>query len=249
MSHIHLGELELHFDDHPAAPGDASGTPALPLLLLHGFFGAASDWTPLLDRLGGGRVVAPDLRGHGRSSNPGGSFTHREAASDVLGLLDALGIERCRGLGLSGGGNVFLHLATRAPERIESMVVVSATTHFPAQARALQRGFALEQLGAEEAARVRMRHVRGEAQVAALLDQARGFADSHDDLAFTAADLARIQARTLIVYGDRDPLYPVEIAVELYRGIRDASLWVVPGGGHVPVTEAFFPLVRRFLGA
>ncbi|MEM8816698.1 MAG: alpha/beta hydrolase, partial [Pseudomonadota bacterium] len=47
--------------------------------------------------------------------------------------------------------------------------------------------------------------------------------------------LARIKARTLIVHGDRDPLYPLNMAVELYESIPDAQLWVVPGGGHVPV--------------
>jgi pimeloyl-ACP methyl ester carboxylesterase len=248
MSHLQHADLELHFDDHPSTPdADATRPPPLPLVLLHGFFGAAADWTPHLARFGPGRVVVPDLRGHGRSTSPPGPFRHADAAGDVLALLDALGIERCRGVGLSGGGNVFLHLATRAPERIASMVLVSATTHFPAPARAIQRDFTLDLLGAEEAARVRLRHVRGEAQIAALLASARSFADSHDDLAFTADDLGRVRARTLVVYGDRDPFYPVEIGVELYRGIPGASLWVVPGAGHTPITEGFFAAARTFL--
>ena len=65
----------------------------------------------------------------------------------------------------------------------------------------------------------------------------RALADSHDDVSFGPAELARIRARTLVVYGDRDPLYPVEHGVELYRGIPNASLWVVPGGGHVPIAR------------
>jgi pimeloyl-ACP methyl ester carboxylesterase len=246
MSHIPIADLELCFDDHPArAPGAAD---ALPIVLLHGFFGAASDFTPYLQHFGEGRIVVPDLRGHGRSSSPAGAFTHRDAATDVLALLDALGIARCRAVGLSGGGNVLLHVATRAPERLEAMVVVSATTHFPPQARAIQRDFRLEMLGAEGERRLAERHVRGAAQIEALLASARGFADSHDDLSFDAAALGRIRARTLVVSGDRDPLYPVEIAVELYRGIPEAALWVVPGGGHVPVDESFFPRARSWLG-
>jgi pimeloyl-ACP methyl ester carboxylesterase len=47
--------------------------------------------------------------------------------------------------------------------------------------------------------------------------------------------LSRITARTLIVYGDRDPLYPVEIAVAMYRAIPRSALWVVPNSGHGPV--------------
>jgi pimeloyl-ACP methyl ester carboxylesterase len=52
---------------------------------------------------------------------------------------------------------------------------------------------------------------------------------------FTASTLSTIAARTLIVHGDRDPLYPVELAVELFRNIPNAALWVVPNGGHGPI--------------
>jgi pimeloyl-ACP methyl ester carboxylesterase len=57
-------------------------------------------------------------------------------------------------------------------------------------------------------------------------------------MSFTTEHLSKIAARTLVVSGDRDPLYPVELAVELYRGIRNASLYVVPGGGHGPIFGA-----------
>ena len=229
---------------HPEASG------ATPLLLLHGFFGAASDWTPLLPGFGAAqRIVVPDLPGHGRSRRPSsGRFTHREAAGDVLALLDELAIPRVRAVGLSGGGNVLLHLATRAPERVEAMAIVSATTHFPEPARAIQRHFTLETFDAAELERVHARHPGGVAQVDWLVQQARGFADSYDDLCFTAAELGGIRARTLIVYGDRDPLYPVEIAVAMYRGIPGSALWVVPGGGHVPILgQPFVATARTFL--
>jgi pimeloyl-ACP methyl ester carboxylesterase len=68
-----------------------------------------------------------------------------------------------------------------------------------------------------------------------LLAPTRAFAESYDYLNFTPASLATIQARTLIVQGDRDPLYPIDLSVELLRGIPNSSLWVVPGAGHGPV--------------
>jgi pimeloyl-ACP methyl ester carboxylesterase len=64
---------------------------------------------------------------------------------------------------------------------------------------------------------------------------ARAFATSYDDMAFTSALLGTITARTLIVHGDRDPLYPVEMAIELFRGIPQSALWIVPNGGHGPI--------------
>ena len=60
-------------------------------------------------------------------------------------------------------------------------------------------------------------------------------ADSHDDMNFTPPLLSKITASTLIVYGDRDFLYPIEMAVDMYRAIPRSTLWVVPNGGHGPV--------------
>src|SRR6516225_3291719 len=61
-------------------------------------------------------------------------FRHQDAA-DILALLDHLRIGACKGVGVSAGGNVLRHLATRQPEGIKAMVLVSATTYFPPQAR------------------------------------------------------------------------------------------------------------------
>lgn len=55
--------------------------------------------------------------------------------------------------------------------------------------------------------------------------------------------LSRIKASTLIVYGDRDPLYPVEMAIEMYRAIPRSALRVAPNGGHGPV---FFGAATQF---
>jgi pimeloyl-ACP methyl ester carboxylesterase len=54
-------------------------------------------------------------------------------------------------------------------------------------------------------------------------------------MSFTPESLSKIQAATLIVYGDRDFLYPVEMALQMYRAIPRSALWVVPQGGHGPV--------------
>lgn len=230
MSILALPDCDLHYEIHGDGP---------PLLLVHGFFGAGVDWAPFVGAFARDhRVVVPDLRGHGRSTNPGGELTFRQCAADLLALADVLGLDRFAAIGLSGGGNAMLHVATAAPARVDAMVLVSATTHFPESARALQRAFAYEQLPADEQAAMRARHVHGEPQLAMLLRQARGFADSHDDLAFSRASLGAVGARTLVVYGDRDPFYPVEIAVDLYRGIPAAALWVLPGSGHAPIFGA-----------
>jgi pimeloyl-ACP methyl ester carboxylesterase len=102
----------------------------------------------------------------------------------------------------------------------------------------------------EEWREMRERHARGDAQILALWEQAGAFAARHDDMNFTPPHLATIAARTLIVYGDRDPLYPIKIAVSMYRAIPEAALWVLPGAGHGAAfeePEQFVRVARRFL--
>jgi pimeloyl-ACP methyl ester carboxylesterase len=213
-----------------------------PLLWLHGFMGAGLDWQYIFSQPPAGfRLIAPDLRGHGASTNPSNDFSFREAAHDVLGLLEELQIDRLRAIGISGGGLTLLHMATLRPALVDSMVIVSAPPYFPAQARAIQRQASEAMFGATELELMRKRHVRGPEQLQQLLEHARGFADSYEDVNFTPPLLGTITSDTLIVFGDRDPLYPVSLAFELHSAIPKAYLWVVPNGGHGPVFGAAAP--------
>lgn len=246
MSVLRVNGIELYYE----VEGDGE-----PLLLLHGLTGCHEDWqyAGRQEFLNAYRLIAPDVRGHGRSTNPKKNIVHRQCARDTLALLDHLGIQRCRAIGVSMGGNILLHMATIQPERIVAMVVVSATMDFPEQARAIMRAFPVENQPASEWETMRRRHKHGHAQIVALWEQCRALKDSYDDMNLTPADLAGISASTLIVYGDRDPLYPVEMAVEMYRAIPHAALWVVPGGGHGPIfldaTPAFVHAALRHLEA
>ena len=133
------------------------------------------------------------------------------------------------------GGNILLHMATIQPSRVDAMVLVSATTHFPEQARAVMRQVSVDDHPPREWDVMRKRHKLGDDQIVTLWEWQRGMKDSYDDMNFTPSSLAKITASTLIVYGDRDFLYPVEMAVEMYRSIPRSALWVVPNGGHGPV--------------
>jgi pimeloyl-ACP methyl ester carboxylesterase len=208
-----------------------------PLLLLHGGTGIAADWNLVFagGDPAGFRIVAPDLRGHGRSTNPARTFTIGQVADDVFALLDRLEITRLKAIGMSLGAKTLLHMATRQPERIEAMVLVSATPYFPAPARAAMAQISVDGFSASDWTAQRQRHAHGDDQIRLLFEQMRGLKDRHDDMAFTPPLLATITARTLIVHGDRDPLYPVELTLEMYRAIPTSALWVVPNGGHGPI--------------
>ncbi|MBA0085252.1 MAG: alpha/beta fold hydrolase [Acidobacteria bacterium Pan2503] len=227
-----LNGIELYFELHGTGE---------PVLLLHGFSGSSQDWAAVAsDWSRDFQLIVPDLRGHGRSSVLATPFRHADAAADILGLLDHLNVHTCKGLGVSGGGNVLLHMATRQPKRVEAMVLVSATPYFPAQARTIMRQYR-DRLPPEQWEVLRRRHPAGDTQIESLLASTTAFADSYDDMNFTPPYLSTIQARTLIVQGDRDPLYPVELSVEMAKAIPRSSLWIVPDAGHGPVLGARWP--------
>jgi pimeloyl-ACP methyl ester carboxylesterase len=224
-----LNGIEMYFEAH------GSGEP---LVLLHGFTGSSGDWVHLfnLEELGREhRVIAPDMRGHGRSTNPTQTITHRQCARDVLALLAELGVGRFKAIGTSFGGNALLHMATEEPDRVEAMVIVSSPSYFPKEARAFMASMTVESRTEEEWRIMRERHKLGDDQIRALWRQGNAFKDSYDDMNFTPPLLSTIKARTLIVSGDRDPLYPVEIFVDMYRAIPRSQLWIVPNGGHGPI--------------
>ena len=212
-----------------------------PVVLLHGFPYDIHAYDAVADILAaeGARVIVPYLRGYGptRFLSPDTPRSGQQGAlgADLLALLDALELPRVRAIGLSMGANTLLHAAFTARERIEAMVLVSATLYYPAQARAIMRLAGREEQPPEQWEIMRARHAHGDEQIRALWRHAGGFADSYDDMSLTPPHLAAIAARTLIVYGDRDPLYPIEMALEMYRALPQAALCVVPGGGHGPI--------------
>jgi len=231
-----INDIEMYYETR----GDGE-----PLVLLHGGGGAGVNWELIFDAAPPGyRLVIPDLRGHGRSTNPSTQFSFRQAAKDVLALMDRLRIDRFKAIGLSMGAKTLLHAATQQPARIEAMVLVSATPYFPEQARALMRQLTPETRSEAEWQQMRQWHKHGDEQIRQLWRQMNALKDSYDDMNFTPPLLSTITARTLLVHGDRDPLYPVKLALEMYSAIPRSYLWVVPNAGHGPI---FSEMRERFV--
>ena len=114
-------------------------------------------------------------------------------------------------------------------------MLVSATPYFPEQARSLMRQLTPENRSEAEWQQMRQWHKQGDEQIRKLWNQMNAVKDSYDDMNFTPPYLSTIVARTLIVHGDRDPLYPVGLAMGMYAAIPRSYLWIVPNGGHGPI--------------
>ncbi len=95
-----------------------------PLLLVHGFTGSKLDFQDQLPWFAQRhRVIAYDQRGHGESSNLG-PYTLYGLVADLIGLLNALDIERCHVLGHSLGGMVVMRALLSHPERFDSAILM-----------------------------------------------------------------------------------------------------------------------------
>ena len=123
-------------DGHFAEVGDGirlhyarCGDPHAPLaLLLHGFPEFWRGWAPLMPRLRGRDVVAPDLRGFNRSSAPAEVAQYRlpKLLADVDGLLDALGRDDCDLIAHDWGGALGWAYAIARPQRVRRLVILNA---------------------------------------------------------------------------------------------------------------------------
>jgi pimeloyl-ACP methyl ester carboxylesterase len=150
-----------------------------PVVLLHGLTCSGATWLPIARVLERNfDVVMPDARGHGGSSAPLHGYTYADHATDVIGLIDALELERPIVVGHSMGGMVAAVVATRA--RLRGVVLVDPTFLSAERQREVRDSDVAEQhrrvLGlarADLVAELRTRHPQRASELIELLADAR----------------------------------------------------------------------------
>lgn len=232
-----------------------------PLLLVHGFGGAAWNFDELAPLLPGRRLLIPDLPGHGGSAPlPAPSLA---GFADMLGdLLDAEGARQADVFGHSLGGVVALRLAARRPERVRRLILaaaagISSATRMGELTLAFTGLVEPGRIAGRRAERIaRSRRLRrivfGTFEVSnpdALSERAvHGFLRGptmHTDalgagLALAAddprRDLDRVRCPVLLLWGGRDRQVPIEDGYEYARRLR-APLRVIADCGHLLIGE------------
>ncbi len=141
---INLPTIRLHYLDSGST---ATTRPTLLLLLLHGLTANARMFEPLADLLAPHyRLIAVDLRGRGLSDKPSAGYSMAEHAADIIGLMDALGLERCIVGGHSFGGLLTMFLAAHFPKHVEKAIILDAAGKLHSEVRSLLKP-SLDRLG------------------------------------------------------------------------------------------------------
>jgi pimeloyl-ACP methyl ester carboxylesterase len=236
-----------------------------PLILLHGGINPDSFGSNLAELARHRQVIAVHLQAHGRTPD-----THRPLRSETMGediaaLIDHLNFAKADVMGYSLGASVALQTAIRHPDVVDRLVLVSAAMR--------QDGFYPEGVAA-------FKQLEANAATFGPGVKASPLGKAYPDVDWTnlfrkvgdltkrpfdwSADVAKLQARTLLVFADADAIRPehmVEFWKALGGGRRDAGidgslrpaneLAILPNTTHytLPVEPMLPEIVERFLGA
>lgn len=224
-----------------------------PLILLHGLGSSLLDWeyqTPDFSKKY--KVVALDLRGHGRSGKPSGRYSIKLFADDVALLLKGLNLYPAHIHGLSMGGATGLHLASHYPELVKSLVVANMSANMPVK-NLIQKKmyysrvlitwiFGTGKMGEIIAKNVFPKEYQGKLRELLKLrwsgNKRRTYLNALRALKNwdIRSDLHRIKAPTLIVHSQND-YTPLEVKEEYASRIENARIEIIPDAHHIVNVE------------
>jgi pimeloyl-ACP methyl ester carboxylesterase len=198
-----------------------------PLLLLNGYAATAADWDPnFLEALGSERtVICPDHRGMGASALGEAELTIDLMASDVLALMDELGIERAPVAGWSMGGFVAQTVARSAPERVGRLVLLASDPGGPAAVRSSAESWRrlTDHEGTPEEQASRLISLLFPEPVAAVIERDFGDVVAAARAALSEEALSRQEA-AIVAWGRRPDAGPLPIPVLAAAGDLDAVI-------------------------
>ncbi len=249
MSFIEINGAQIYYETF----GDERADRA-PIVLIHGSTGTGqSNWrlvAPLLAREY--RVIVPDCRGHGQSSNPNLSYSFKEMADDIAALVRALGYPRAHIVGHSNGGNVALVTLVEHPEIVQTAILQAANAYvspdlvekepavFDPERIARERPEWMDEMIALHGATHGKEYWRNLVRLTlhAIITEPN----------YTPDDLARVSRPTFVIQGENDRVNaPMRHAQFIAQNIPDAEYWLPKGIGHNVHDEMLFDWIARVL--
>jgi pimeloyl-ACP methyl ester carboxylesterase len=225
-----------------------------PVTLLHGAaLTLETNWSnqiPVFSRTN--RVIALDLRGHGRTNNPSMVLSQAVFYTDVINLLEKLRVLQTHLIGFSMGGMTALRIALDAPQLVKTLILCSTGYYVSKRSRTLFAQnidpFTPGNLDSEWVDFYRTIHREsGENSWKRLFKQLTEYPKHHK---VSLQQLSTIHAPTLLIVGDRDPYGFTKQAMEIHSAIANSELAILPDTGHMIPTknaQVFNEVVLRFL--
>ncbi len=207
------------------------------VLLLHQYFGTSESWLAVFDTL---RryfdVIAPDLRAHGRTSDPGGRLTLAGFTEDIAGLVRALGIEEAHLVGASLGAMVATRLALSGVLRPRSVALIGGPDFAAPSTAEYTRSIAEELFpnNEDEYDYLHRAHGPGHARERLLANFSRDGVDRPLDMQRWYEGLEELSCPILLMAGDNDPVSPARWLVERAERLARGEVCLLPRAGHFP---------------
>src|SRR5512145_311722 len=240
--YVSVNELNMYYEIH----GEGQ-----PLVLLHGAFSAiGTSFGRILPGLSTTRqVIAFELQAHGRTADIDRPLTLEGMADDVAAALPQLGIEQADVLGYSTGGAVALHFATRHPEMLRKLVLMSVSYTLSGVHPGLMEGVGemKPEMMYGSPWHEEYMEIAPHPEHFARLFAKKAEMDRHIK-DFSEETIRGIKAPTLLMIGDSDLIRP-EHAVEMFRlfgggvfgdtpaGLPNSQLAILPGTSHVTIVD------------
>jgi pimeloyl-ACP methyl ester carboxylesterase len=252
---VKVNDIQIYYEVH----GEG-----FPLVMIHGLGANLDWWEPRMVRELSKKfmTVLFDNRGAGRTEVSDRRYTMKLFADDTAGLMDGLGISRAHVLGLSMGGRIAQQLVLDYPQKVEKLVLCSASCGGKESVPAsedVRRMLVADRSAAARAAitedfvknnpdlveAIRQRILKAPISDEAYRRQMNASLESH-----TYERLSQIRTPTLILHGRKDILFPPENGAILAQAIRGAKLVYLERSGHALVeeTDEVINAVTNFLG-
>lgn len=247
---------------------ELSGKKGAPVVVLsHSLSCNLLMWNPQMDALNPHfQVLRYDTRGHGATDALPGSYTLELLAEDVIGLLDALDMDRVHFVGLSMGGMIGQCLGLNHPHRLKSLVLCDTASIVPAEAQAVwhERLDKVRKKGMEALSEETMERwfspafLRQNPPMVKLIREqilatpVTGYIGCVEAIRRlnTLGRISAIKTPTLILVGEDDPGTPVSASKAMHERIAGSKLAVLPSARHlsnVEQAEIFNTALLKFL--
>lgn len=221
---------------------ETSGSPqGRPIILLHGGLGSLEDFFPILGMISDSfRIIAVDMRGHGRSELGSRSLSYKQHQADIQSLIEHLGIREYSLLGFSDGGIVAYRIAATG-RSVSSLVTIGAQWRISSQDPSYEiLGSVTSEMwtGMFPHAPQKFASLNPQGDFNKLVESCVGLWTDLSSDGYPCDLITRIECPTLILRGDGDFLLSLSEAAEAQAKIPGSSFGNIPFAGHSLIDDA-----------